>query len=311
MANEFLKPTVIAATALGLLEREIVLPSLVWRDAADSWDGAKDDTVSLRVPARTKARRRGLREEGRIVADKLRETKVDVSLRNQVYSAVDVTDAELTLDIANFGAQILAPQVRAVAEDVEDQVAETMAAAPYETTLTLDLRQPEDTFVDARRALNVENVPVGDRVAVLGADVEAVVLKSDGLTKVDQSGDNTALREAQIGRLRQFPIYLSNAIDPGVAYVFHRTAYALGMRAPVAPDGAAFGQSQTYAGLAMTWLRDYNSDYLQDRSVVHTFTGANHVLDRPADEPQADPSRFVRGVKIEMPTSTARAKAKA
>ena len=309
MTNEFLKPEVIAATALGLLERDIVLPGLVWRDAADTWDGARDDTVSLRVPARTKARRRALREEGRIVADKLRETKVDVSLKHQVYSAVNVTDAQLTLDITDFGASVLAPQVRAVAVDIEDQVAEAMTAAPYETTLTLDLRKPEDTFVDARRALNVENVPVGDRVAVVGADVEAVVLKSDGLTKVDQSGDNTALRDAMIGRLRSFPVYLSNAIDPGVAYVFHRTAFALALRAPIVPDGATFGQSQTYADLAMTWLRDYNADYLHDRSVVHSFTGVNHVTDPPKDDPTADPTKFVRAVKIEMPTRAKAAKA--
>lgn len=34
MANTFLKPEVIASTALGLLERDLILTSLVWTDTA-------------------------------------------------------------------------------------------------------------------------------------------------------------------------------------------------------------------------------------------------------------------------------------
>lgn len=307
MEHDFLKPETIAATALGLLQRDIMLPELIWRDAAESWDGNRNDTVSIRVPARAKARRRRLRgNNGPITTDPLRETKVDVSLREQVYHATDLTDAQLTLDIRQFGAQVLAPQVRSVAVDLEDQVAELMVHAPYETTLTLDLKSPDYTFVDARTALSAANVPIADRVAVLGSDVEAVVLKSDVLTKADEAGDSQALRDAHIGRLRGFPTYTTNAIPANEAYVFHRTAFTLGTRAPIVPDGAAFGQSQSYADLAMTWLRDYNSDYLQDRSVVHTFSGTNVVLDPPDDDPLADPSTFVRAVKITMPGSSSR-----
>ncbi|MGH8875790.1 MAG: P22 phage major capsid protein family protein [Stackebrandtia sp.] len=309
MANTFLKPEVIAATALGLLERDIVLPGLVWRDAVESFDGARDDTVSLRVPARTKAQRRRMRGEprGKITAQKLKETKVDVTLSEHVISAIDVTDEEMTLDIEDFGSKVLAPQVRSVAEDLEDQIAECMAAAPYETELTLDVTHPEDTFVDARRALNVDNVPVADRVAVVGADIDTAILKADGLTRVDKSGDNSALRDAKIGRLREFPVYLSNAIQPHEAFLFHRTAFVFAMRAPIVPDGAPFGQSQSYGDFAMTWIRDYDSDYLQDRSIVHTFSGTAYVPDPPRDKtPETtDPKKFVRAVKITMPDTVA------
>jgi hypothetical protein len=54
VANTFLKPTVIARTALGLLERELVLPSLVWRDAVADFAGAQGDTVTIRVPRMTR-----------------------------------------------------------------------------------------------------------------------------------------------------------------------------------------------------------------------------------------------------------------
>ena len=253
MANTFLKATRIAAQALGLLEREIVLPALVWRDATGDFAGAGGDTISLRVPAKTTARTRALRGTrgtssegtGIITMDDLTETKVDVTLDTAVYSAVPVTDEELTLDIANFGDQVLMPQVRAVAE-------------------------------------GVENVPMTERYAVVGADVEALLLKSDHLSRYDGSGDNTALRDALVGRIAGFnQVYVSNALPADVGFCFHRTAYVLGMRAPQVPQGASFGASQAYQDLAMRWIRDYDFRNVQDRSLVDVYLGTNIVADGP------------------------------
>jgi hypothetical protein len=96
MANTFIKATQIAATGLGLLEREIVLPGLVWRNAVGDFAGAAGDTISIKVPARTVARTRTLRGArgaasegtGIIDMDSLVETKVDVTLDTDVYSAI-------------------------------------------------------------------------------------------------------------------------------------------------------------------------------------------------------------------------------
>lgn len=291
MANTFLKATRIAAAALGLLEREIVLPGLVWRNAGGEFDGEAGDTISIKVPARTTARTRTLRGarpsasegNGIITMDELVETKVDVTLDTDVYNAVATTDEELTLDIKDFGAQILAPQVRAVAEGVENAVVAEMVGAAYATTLTLDTTDPYKTAIDATVALNKAKVPRTDRFLVVGADMEGVFLKSERLSRVDQSGSDMALRKAQIGVLAGFgPVYGSLAIPPGMGFAFHRTAYVLGMRAPKVPSGAKAGSSQSYAGLAMRWLQDYDFRNVQDRSLVDTFIGTNIVDDGPA-----------------------------
>lgn len=287
MANTFIKATRIASAALGLLEREIVLPGLVWRDAGGDFRGAGGDTISIRVPARTQARTRALRGvrpttsegAGIITMDELTETKVDVTLDTAVYSAVPVTDEELTLDLSDFGAQILEPQVRAVAEGIENAVAAEMTGASYATNLTVDTADPFKTFVDAYTALNKQNIPREGRAVVVGADVENLILKSDHLSRVDQSGSDAALRRAEMGRLAGFPIYVSNAIPANLAFAFHRSAYVLGMRAPMKPDGATFGASQVYGNLAMRWLRDYDFRNVQDRSLVDTYIGTNIVAD--------------------------------
>ena len=287
MANTFIKPTVIAAAALGLLEREIVLPGLVWRDAGGDFRGAGGDTISIRVPARTQARTRALRGargsasegNGIITMDDLTETKVDVTLDTAVYSAVPVTDEELTLDIRDFGAQILEPQVRAVAEGVENAVAAEMTGATYAVNLTFDGSDPWKTLVDAYTALNKANIPREGRAVVMGADVENAILKSDHLARVDYSGSDSALRRAEVGRLAGFPIFVSNSIPSNLAFAFHRTAYVLGMRAPMKPDGVPYGSSANAHGLAMRWLRDYDFRNVQDRSLVDTYIGTSVVAD--------------------------------
>ena len=319
MANTFLKADKIAATALGVLEREIVLPALVWRNAGGNFQGAFGDTISLRVPARTTARSRQLRgarptegdnpanaPAGIITMDSLTETKVDVTLDEEVYNAIPITDEELTLDIVDFGPQVLQPQVRAVAEGLENKLAEEMTGASYATVLTLEEDQdPYEVFIDARKALNVANVPMNDRIAVVGAELEARILKSEHLSHADKSGDNTALRDAEIGRYAGLPrIYTSNALPEDVGFVFHRTAYVMSLQAPVVPAGVTYGSSQSFESLAMRWIRDYDFRNVQDRSLVGTYVGTNIVADGP--EVEGDPT-FVRAVKIELAESSSAA----
>jgi hypothetical protein len=287
MANTFIKATQIAATGLGLLEREIVLPGLVWRNAVGDFAGAAGDTISIKVPARTVARTRTLRGArgaasegtGIIDMDSLVETKVDVTLDTDVYSAIPITDEELTLDIGDFGQQILEPQVRAIAEGIENAMAAEMTGATYAVNLTFDGTDPWKTLIDANTALNKSNVPREGRVVVCGPDVEASILKSDHLSRVDQSGSDSALRRAELGRLAGFPVYVSNAIPSNLAFAFHSTAYVMVLRAPKIPAGATFGSSQTNFGLAMRWIRDYDFRNVQDRSLVDTYIGTSIVAD--------------------------------
>lgn len=288
MANSFIKAEKIAAQSLGLLEREIILPALVWRDAGGSFQGAAGDTISIRVPARTQARTRQLRGArsdsngvaGIITMDELTETKVDVTLDTAVYNAVPITDEELSLDISDFGSQIAEPQVRAVAEGIENAVAAEMTGASYATTITVSTTDPYDSVVDARVALNKANVPQSERVLVVGADLEGIFLKSDELHQADKAGSDSALRDAVIGRIAGFnQVVVSNALPSNVGFAFHRTAYVLGMRAPSVPDGATYGASRSAFGLAMRWIRDYDFRNVQDRSLFDTYIGTNVVAD--------------------------------
>lgn len=281
MANNFLKADQIAAAAIGLLQREMVLPGLVWTNAVADFRGARDDTVSLRVPARAVARERTLRDNSGLVMDELAETKVDVTLDKDVYHGAIVTDENLNLDISNFGAQVLQPQVSAVALGVENRLATLMSGATYANTISVGSSDAYEVLVDARAALQKAFVPRENRVVVVGADLEAKFLKSERLSRVDQSGSDSALRDANIGRIAGMPVYASMAIDPGAGYVFHKSAFVLSMMAPTVPDGCTYGKSQSYQGIALRWIRDYDPIHTTDRSIVSTWIGANVVADGP------------------------------
>lgn len=296
MANAYLKPTVIASAALGILEREIVLPSLVWNYGIGDFRGAFGDTVTLRVPARLDAHTRGLRSVAPIVLDDVSEVGVDIKLQNDVYSAVRVTDAELTLDIKDFGFQLLQPQVRSVAREMENQVAAVIEGANYPAGATLTVNnstgtpsgnRPAVPFLAARNYLNKQFVPLSDRVIVLGSDFEQMVLGSDQFNRYDSTGSTpSAIIDARVTTIAGMPAYLSQAVDPRSAYVFHKAAFAVAMAAPVVPDGATFGVQQSYNGLAMRWLRDYDATLLADRSIVNAYIGANVVTDGKSAEVQ-------------------------
>lgn len=292
MAITQVKADKITRMALGLLQREIVLPQVVWTDAttASDWIGAAGDTVTLRIPARATARTRPLRGqrptasegEGIITMDELVEQSIDVVLDEAIYHAVPTTDEEETLDITDFGAQVLDPMVRAVAEGAENKIAKVMQGAAYATTVTISAADTFNGMVDARTALNDAHVALSDRFVVVGSGIEAAFLKDDHFNHADQAGDSSAFRDALIGRIAGFNnILVSHALEPNEGYAFHRTAYAATMVAPKIPQGASWGSRQALSGIGMRVIKDYDFRNAQDRTMADVYMGVSPVIDGP------------------------------
>lgn len=281
MANTYIKAAQIVQASALLLQREIVLPRLVWTQPDANFKGALNDTVTLRVPAVLASRTRVLRSTDALVADTLTETSVPVVLDTHVYSLLNITDEELTLDIADFAAQVLAPQMRAVGEGMENTIVDALEAATPADTISLnDYDNTYEALIEAAVILNQNNVPRGGRIVVVGSRIEAQILSDERFSKVNESGTSDALREATITRAAGFTIVGSNAVDPWTAYAMDRYAVAFADVAPALPEGATMKARQTIAGLALRYIRDYNptnSTGPVDRSLVDAFVGAASV----------------------------------
>ncbi|MEU7177033.1 MULTISPECIES: P22 phage major capsid protein family protein [Streptomyces] len=304
--NVFAKAEKLAAVTLGLLEHQAVLASLVTPDSGADFTGAANDTVNIKRPSRLNGSEEALtRSSSReIESENLSEWTIPVKLSSHIYSAVDLSDAELTLDIADFGEQVLVPQTQTIVRRVERKVAAALAAAPSVGVVEVDKATGDEMSVGsvrrmvtkARNRLNQQDVPVSGRVLVVGADVESALLNDPLLVRVDTSGTDSVLRESTIGRLAGFTIVTSNYIDPGTAVAFHPSAYILVNRAPVVPTSAQ-GASKTYEGLSVRVMRDYNSRTASDRSFLSTYTGIGEVLDAPEGTPKGQEDKAAKQLR--------------
>jgi hypothetical protein len=274
MANTLYTPEQLARVAIGLVDQDLVIASTVNRDYEAEFAGGVGLTVNARVPAFLTGRKRTAGAVAAITVDDVTESNVAVTLTDQAYSAVRLTDADLTLSLEDFGRQVLAPQVGAVVRTCEDTVIDVMQALTASLTVTWSGADPIPTFTAARKALRDLKVPATDLYCALGTELAADLLNSDKLTDASKAGGTGALRDATIGKIRGFTVIESNALAEDEAIFYHRNAFTLAVRAPQVAAGATFGQSIAADGFALTAIRDYDPSILADRSVVSAFIGA-------------------------------------
>lgn len=311
MANEFIKATKVVSTALGVLMRESVLPNLVWRDAAGDFAGVKDDTITIRVPAFMTARTRVLRAGTPISIDEMSETSVDVKLDTDVYKGIKVTDENLTLDIVDFATQILNPMLSSIVLGIEDELADVMSNADYALTGTFSEAAPLHSVLVARRQLNDCNVPKNNRYLLVGSEIEQYILEDLASRPVAAPPEQNALTDATVSaNYGGFRVVQANGIAPDEAIAAHKTAFVLSSRAPVVPDGASWGASQSAGGFAMRVIKDYDPTYLTDRCIGNCWMGADVVYDAgdlnedgqfiPDEDPGSGTPILVRAVKLTL-----------
>lgn len=302
--NTFRKPELIADTAIQVLKRELVLAPLVWTNGLGDFRGHRNDTINIRLRLPSTADEHDLREtveaDRKIVLRELDEITMPVQLTTRIEHATPISDEEMTLDIEDWNVQVAARQILAVAEQHETKLASLIENTSYTLTQSINENDPVTAFVKAQGDLNKARVPRDGRVIVVGADVETALLNSDQLRDASKAGDSNALRNGEIGRLRgNVPVVGSLFIDPGAAYVFHKTAFIAAHRAPVVPTGAVAGGSAAANGLAIRWIRDYDADYAIDRSIFTVYAGYSAVTENTT---QGVTGPFKRGVKLTLGT---------
>lgn len=139
--------------ALGLLEQELVLAKLTYRDASFDFTGSIGEVVNIKRPTRSmgsydinpfqhntyigagtagvdpnrKTRVDAVDRTG-ITPDHIEQTYIQVKLDTNRGSAHYISDEQLDFDIGTFSAEVLRPQIRGIAEYFEWRVARDMLA---------------------------------------------------------------------------------------------------------------------------------------------------------------------------------------
>ena len=279
----FLTAQRVVSTALGLLTRESALPRTVWRDPVTGYfTGSNGDTVSVRLPAYAPARTRVLRSGSARTKDTLNERKVDITLDTDIYKDVGISDEQFSLDIADFGAQVLNPIALGIVQEITSQVAAKIAAATYARTIAFTYATGNawtDIVLAAREYLNKAHVPMDGRYLAVGSAIETALLSTDLFVKANESGGSTALESATLGRKGRFTIVTAPELAPDEAYAYHSTAFALSNRAPAVPTGVGWGAVQGAGGFSMRAVRGFDLDAVENRTIFDSWLGVQAVTD--------------------------------
>jgi len=281
--NIYLKAKKWVAAAVGALERDTVLPMAFARYDGNGFVGAENDTVTWKLPGLTTARDYEFRTRNNpIVLDYITRTSVSIQLNEHVYNAIPITDEENTLDVTSFAEEIVTPQVNAVAERMELKVANKLASLPFART-DLNAAAADDPFAYAlavKGVLDRQGTPTQGRKLILGTNAYAWMLQSESLRQYDPSQAQTAYRRATAGTIAGFDIVDGGAlIDANAIYAVHSSAMVIANLAPAVPQGAVWGARRNYGGWSMRLMRDYDAQYLRDRSILSTFAGLSSVND--------------------------------
>jgi hypothetical protein len=280
MGNTLYNAEQVAQTATVLASEDGFLSALVNRNFENDLlgGGGKGRSVNIRRPAALVARERGIDEtEAAIVLDTVAESVVSITLGSHLYSAVPLSEGDLSLDLENFARQILAPQVDAVVEGAEEAVAAHLRGIALDESIAWNGSDPVKTFTAIRAKMRAAGVPATGLNVVVGTNVYAALLDAQAITDASESGSTAALREGQVGRLRGFTVVESTRVDDDEIVAFHRDAITLAVRAPRMPEGATFGQSISDRNFSLRYLRDYDATHMVDRSIVSTFAGVADV----------------------------------
>jgi hypothetical protein len=279
---------VISKVAIGALVQDLVLPRLVNRDVEADFQGGTGTVVNVRIPptvtgggARTYTQT--LRDAATpIVLDRINETTIPVAIGPMLYKGVPVTDEEFTFTLTDFTRQVIEPIVQPVGIGAEALLASKINAFPASTTIVpaADGSDIHDAILEARMTLDKRYVPKQGRMLIVSPEVEMMLLSDpiNRLVRYQDSGSTEVLREANIGRLYGMPVIGSTELTAKSFVIMTRDAFTFVLRAPSVPAGCTFGQSVSYQGMAMRFIRDYDSAFMQDRAICSVFAGAE-VLD--------------------------------
>ena len=308
------KPEKLAAAAAQVLDNELVLPNTFHREGFEAYQGAKDDTVNVRVEGVLPYRRYAFRNDRStpIQTDVYSERTVAVTLADHFYNATALTDEQKEWDLVDWGF-LLGKQGRAIARGLAYQAQAKVEGAPYNVVIGGSDADLTASITEARRVLNLFRVP-GTRYLVVGSDFEMQMQLDDRIQLASNAGDAqaaAALHDATIGRVKGFTVVLDNTIAPDAAYAYVDGGFVWANASPKVPDSIPFGSTASFEGLTMRLMRDYVADYLYDRQVLDIWSGMRYVedilvgFDETANgglgvETISENEYFVRGVKLTL-----------
>lgn len=210
--NNFLTAQQIAREALLRLQSNMVMAGLVYTDYSSEFK-QQGDTIQVKKPATFIADEFG----GTINLQDVGESNVLVKLDKIADVSVELSSKELTLNIDDFGSQILDGATLAIAEKMDQDLCGLYSGIPYYSGVGGTTPSQLSDISNAMLVLNKNKVPMANRATVWDPYAQAKLVTIDTLARADASGSTAALREASMGRVLGFDNFMDQNIKTHTA----------------------------------------------------------------------------------------------
>ena len=205
--NTLLTSQSIAREATIRLQSTLVNAGLVYTDYSDTFANV-GDSVRVRKPATFIADDFG----GTINLQDINETSVTVKLNQIADVSVELESKQLTLDIQNFGDQVIDGAMLAIQEKIDKGISAMYQYVPYYSGVSGATPETLANIATAMKTLNKNRVPPALRRAIWSPEAHASLIVLDAIAGLDKSGTTAALREASMGRIHMFDNYMNQNI---------------------------------------------------------------------------------------------------
>lgn len=249
----FLTPDIIAKEAVVQLYANAVTAQTVNRNYSGEFNGKVGDTITVRKPTTFTAKE----FSGEIETQAVSESGVAVKLDTLLDVSVPVTTEDLSLNIADFSAQIIQPAMQAFVQAIDAKIIAAAKAAA--TSVSLVSGDYKTSFVNARKVLQDAFAPLTDRSFICGTGIEAGLLGTDLLIAANTRGDSgAAINNAQLGTIFGIKTYCDQNMDEDGALCYHKDGIALVTRTPELPLGAANAATSSFGGFGIRVVQGYD-----------------------------------------------------
>jgi len=201
--------TLILPAALPVLRENSKMAALVNRDL-DIAAKEKNATIRVALPQNMGTADDMNTSTGSTSTD-LEDPKVDVVLDKWKYKQFQMNDKEMRESLASG---ILPSAAEAAIKSIANQIDADLLAlykdVPFHAGTAGTTLSSADTIIAARKLLQANNVPLGDRRLVIDVEAEAALLSL--FKDYDKIGDTLALNEASLGRRFGLDIYADQLV---------------------------------------------------------------------------------------------------
>jgi len=211
--NDALVPELWAQEGLAILEENMVMARLVYRDFSNEVANY-GDVVNTRRPGTFTAKRKT--DSDNVESQDAVATNVQVPLDQHVYVTFTIKDGEASKSFQDLVEMYLTPAAQEMASSVDrilcGQVHQFLANTAG-NLMEMDEDNAKDYLLAAREKMNVNKAYPSGRNLVLSPSSETELLKTELFISAEKRGDaGTALRDASLGRVLGFDTYMDQNV---------------------------------------------------------------------------------------------------